>query len=198
MSFLVRFAPPSMTTAQYEEVKASVARSVGFPPEGLEMHICFGDEGSRRVTEIWSSMAAFRAFGERLMPAISAAGIAMPEPEVLPVQRMIVTEDPMPADDTGLVVRFRPPSMTLAQYEQVTSRLTEQGLFPAKGVRAHVLTGDDGALQVGGVWASAEDFDAFVPHLRPLMEGVGITYDPERFPLHSVVVTDAARQHATA
>jgi hypothetical protein len=198
MSFLVRFAPPSMTTAQYEEVKASVAGSGGFPPEGLEMHLCFGDEGSRRVTEIWSSMEAFRAFGERLMPAISAAGIAMPEPEMLPVQRMMVRDDPMPPDDTGLVVRFRPPSMTLAQYEQVTSSLGEQGLFPAKGVRAHVLMGEDGALQVGGVWARAEDFDAFLPHLRPLMEGVGLAYLPERFPLHSAVVTDAARQHATA
>jgi hypothetical protein len=187
-----------MTTAQYEEVRASVASSGGFPPEGLEVHICFGDEGSRRVTEIWSSEEAFRAIGERLMPAVSAAGITMAEPEVLPVQRMIISDEPMPEDDTGLVVRFRPPSMTLEQYEQVTSRLREQGLFPAKGVRAHVLMGEDGALQVGGVWAGEEDFDAFVPRLRSQMEAAGLSYVPERFPLHTAIVTDAARQHATA
>lgn len=199
MSSLVRFAPQSLTTAQYEEVKASVAGSVGFPPEGMEMHICFGEEGARRVTEIWSSMEAFEAFGEHLMPAMSAAGIPTSEPEILPVQRMIVSEDPMPGDDTGLVVRFRPPSMTLAQYEQVTRRLREQGRFPAKGARVHVLSGEPGLLQVGGVWAGAEDFEAFLPHLRPLMEDVGLDYVPERFPLHSALVTDSARRaHATA
>ncbi|MCW2998088.1 MAG: hypothetical protein JWN65_1637 [Solirubrobacterales bacterium] len=199
MSFLVRFAPPSMSTAQYEEVKRSVGDSVGFPPKGLELHICFGEEGKRRVTEVWSSMEAFRPFSERLMPAISAAGIEIEDPEMLPVQSMIVSDEPMPADDTGQVVRFRPASLTRAQYDQVSSRLDEQGLFPAKGARLHVLTGEDGTLQVGEVWAGAEEFDAFFARLQPLMEEAGITpTEPERFPLHKLVVTDAARQHTTA
>lgn len=198
MRVLVRFAPPSLTTAQYEEVKAAVAAAAGFPPDGMEMHLCFGPEGARRVTEIWSSPDAFAAFGERLMPALAAAGVGMPEPEVLPVHRMLIGDEPMPGDDTGLVVRFRPPAMTLAQYEHVTGRLREEHLFPAEGARVHVLSGEPGRLQVGGVWASEEDFDAFAGHLRPLMEDAGLSYVPERFPLHAALVTDEARRHATA
>jgi hypothetical protein len=199
MSFLVRFAPPSMTTAQYEEVRANLADSGGFPPKGMELHVCFGEEGSLRVTTVWSSMEEFRAFGERLMPAIRAAGIASHDPEILPVRAMMVSDDPMPADDTGLVVRFRPPSMTMAQYEQVTSRIDAQGLLPVKGGLVHVLMGEDGALQVGEVWSGAEAFDAFLVHLRPALEGAGLApTEPERFPLHALHVTDLARQHATA
>lgn len=199
MNLLVRFAPPSMTTAQYEAVKAAVADSAGFPPKGLELHVCFGEEGARRVTEVWSSMEQFRAFGEQLMPAISAAGLAMPEPEMLPVRAMMISDEPMPADDTGLVVRFRGSSMTMAQYEQVTARLDTEGLLPPKGGLAHVLMGEDGALQVGEVWTGAEAFDAFRAQVRPRLEEAGITpTEPERFPLHALLVTDAARQHATA
>lgn len=199
MSILVRFAPPSMTTAQYEQVKAGVAGAVGFPPKGMEFHVCFGEEGSRRVTEVWSSMEEFQAFGEHLMPAITAAGIAMHEPEILPVRSMMVSDEPMPADDTGLVVRLRGTSMTMAQYEQVSARLREQGLIPPQGSRVHVLMGDDGALQVGEVWAGAKEFDAFRGQLRPVLEEAGVTMtEPERFPLHALAITEAARHHATA
>jgi hypothetical protein len=199
MTLLVRFAPPSLTTAQYEEVLRSLGGSGGFPPKGLEMHTCFGEEGSRRVTEVWSSMEEFQKFSERLMPAISAAGIPEHEPEILPVQSLMVSDDPPPADDTGLVVRFRPPSLTRAQYEQVSSRMDEQGLLPPKGNCVHVLTGEDGSLQVGECWSDAEAFDAFYERLRPAMEEAGITStEVERFPLHRLVVTDAARQHAPA
>ena len=50
----------------------------------MELHVCFGPEGDRRVSEIWSSREQFEAFGERLMPAIQAAGLEVGgEPEIL-------------------------------------------------------------------------------------------------------------------
>ena len=84
MSILVRFAQP-LTTEQYEQVKARVSEDGGFPPAGLEYHVCFGPEGHRRVSEIWASRDQFEAFGERLMPAIEEAGIEIVEPEILEV-----------------------------------------------------------------------------------------------------------------
>jgi hypothetical protein len=75
MSILVRFAPESMTTEQYEAVKKRVSEGHDFPPDGMEYHVCFGPEGNRRVSEIWASREQFDAFGERLMPAIQEAGI---------------------------------------------------------------------------------------------------------------------------
>ncbi len=77
MSILVRFAPPSLTAEQYEQVRRRMEETGGFPPEGLEYHVCFGPEGNLRVSEIWASREQFEAYGERLMPAIRDAGIDM-------------------------------------------------------------------------------------------------------------------------
>jgi hypothetical protein len=90
MSILVRFAPPSMTTEQYESVKNALETSGNFPPEGLQLHVCFGPEGSRRVSEIWASREQFDAFATRLMPEIEKAGIDVSTgPEYYEIYTMI-------------------------------------------------------------------------------------------------------------
>jgi hypothetical protein len=148
---------------------------------------------------VWNSPQQFQAFGERLMPAIAAAGIATHEPEILTVRSLRVTDVPVPPDDTGLVVRYRPPSMTQERYDHVSAGLAARMTMPPDGAVAHVLMGEEGALQIGEVWASAGQFDAFFEHLRPLLEEAGISpADPERFPHHSLVITDAARSAAHA
>jgi hypothetical protein len=86
MSILIRFPPSSMSTEQYEQVKRRVSEGGGFPPDGMEYHVCFGPEGDRRVSEIWASREQFESFSERLMPAIQEAGIELGgEPEILEV-----------------------------------------------------------------------------------------------------------------
>lgn len=75
MSILVRFPSSSMTTDQYEAVKKQVSDGHDFPPD---------------VSEIWSSREQFEAFGERLMPAIQAAGLEVGgEPEILEVYSQV-------------------------------------------------------------------------------------------------------------
>jgi hypothetical protein len=88
MSVVVRFPQP-LTTEQYEQVKARVSEGGGFPPDGLEYHVCFGPERHRRVSEIWASREQFETFGERLMPAIEEAGIESVEPEILEVYSQV-------------------------------------------------------------------------------------------------------------
>ncbi|MCW2954172.1 MAG: hypothetical protein JWQ48_3342 [Conexibacter sp.] len=89
MSVLVRFTPTSMTTAQYDETIRRLRESGGFPPEGLELHVCFGSDGDLRVSEIWSSREQFQAFGERLMPVLADVGINPGEPEMMEVHNFI-------------------------------------------------------------------------------------------------------------
>jgi hypothetical protein len=90
MSILVRFAPTSMTTEQYEAVKKRVSEGHDFLPDGMEYHVCFGPEGNRRVSEIWASREQFDAFGERLMPVIQEAGIELGgEPEFFEIYSQI-------------------------------------------------------------------------------------------------------------
>lgn len=89
MSVLIRFAPESLTAAQYEESVRRLEAAGDFPPDGLDYHVCFGAEGSLRVSEIWDSKEQLEAFGERLMPVLSAVGIDPGAPEVIEVHNIV-------------------------------------------------------------------------------------------------------------
>ena len=87
MSVLMRFAPAG-TPEQYDEV---IRRFGGdFPPDGLELHVCFLVDGGFRVSEIWASQEHFNAWGERLIPVLAEVGVDLPtEPEVFEVHSII-------------------------------------------------------------------------------------------------------------
>lgn len=89
MSIVVRFTPQSLTAEQYDETVRRLSER-GFPPEGLEMHVCFGEDGSLLVSEIWSTREQFEAFGERLMPVLAAMGISPGEPTMFEVHNLVV------------------------------------------------------------------------------------------------------------
>ena len=89
MSIVVRFAPASMTAEQYDETRRRLEESGDFPPEGMDYHICFGTDGTLRVSEIWDSREQLAAFGEHLMPVLADVGIEPGEPEVLDVHSIV-------------------------------------------------------------------------------------------------------------
>jgi hypothetical protein len=90
MSIVVRFNPVGLTAEQYDATTQKLEEAgVEFPPEGLDYHVCFGPEGNLRVSEIWDSREQFDAFGERLMPVLTEAGIEFSgEPEVFEVHAL--------------------------------------------------------------------------------------------------------------
>ena len=73
MSILVRFAPASMTAEQYEAVGKQLEES--WPPEGLELHVCFGSGDQLKVSEIWESREKLDAFAGTLMPILEQHGV---------------------------------------------------------------------------------------------------------------------------
>jgi hypothetical protein len=89
MSILIRFAPASLTAAQYDESVRKLEESGDFPPDGLDYHVCFGTEGNLRVSEIWDSQEQLDAFGERLMPVLSEVGIEPGEPELMEIHNIV-------------------------------------------------------------------------------------------------------------
>lgn len=90
MSILVRFAPASMTAQQYDEVSAKIQASTQWPPDGLQVHVCFGSGNALRVSEVWESREQQEAFGRELMPILSEAGIDVEstQPEFLEVHKL--------------------------------------------------------------------------------------------------------------
>ncbi len=89
MSVLIRFAPASLTAEQYDESIRRLKQSGDFAPDGLEYHVCFGLEGTLRVSEIWDSREQLQAFGERLMPLLAEVGIDPGEPELTEIHNII-------------------------------------------------------------------------------------------------------------
>lgn len=89
MSILIRFTPSSLSTEQYDESIAKLEAQGDFPPDGLDYHVCFGTDGSLKVSEIWDSREQLEAFGERLMPVLSDVGIEPGEPEIVPIHNVI-------------------------------------------------------------------------------------------------------------
>jgi hypothetical protein len=90
MSVLVRFAPTSETTTeQYDESIRRLQDAGDFPPDGLELHVCFVADGQVRVSEVWDSQEQLSAFGERLMPILADVGIDPGQPETFQVHNVI-------------------------------------------------------------------------------------------------------------
>jgi len=89
MSVLIRFAPASLTAQQYDESIRRLEEDGGFPPDGLDYHVCFGSDGNLKVSEIWDSREQLDAFGERLMPVLSDIGIEPGEPEIVEIHNIV-------------------------------------------------------------------------------------------------------------
>jgi hypothetical protein len=90
MSVLIRFAPTSETTTeQYDETIRRLQDAGDFPPDGLELHVCFVADGQVRVSEVWDSQEQLSAFGERLMPILADVGIDPGQPETFQVHNLI-------------------------------------------------------------------------------------------------------------
>jgi hypothetical protein len=76
MSIVVRYAPVNLTKEKYDATNQKLAEAgVDWLPDGLLMHVCFGDDGDLKVSEIWDSREQWETFGEKLMPVLSEAGI---------------------------------------------------------------------------------------------------------------------------
>ena len=89
MSILIRFAPDGMTADQYQAATDQIQEKVGWPPDGLQLHVCFGSDSDLRVSEIWESREQMEAFGEKLMPVLDESGIKFSgEPEVLSIHKL--------------------------------------------------------------------------------------------------------------
>lgn len=84
MSIVVRFQPANLTKEKYEAANQKIEEAgLPWPADGLVLHVCFGEEGDLKVSEIWESREQMQAFGEKLMPVLRDAGIEFAgEPQV--------------------------------------------------------------------------------------------------------------------
>ena len=90
MPILIRYAPSSLTREQYDRVNEILQENgPDGPPPSLQHHVMFGEEPDLRVSEIWESEDAWKqAWDGAIKPALSAAGIELPDPEKFTVHEV--------------------------------------------------------------------------------------------------------------
>jgi hypothetical protein len=54
----------------------------------------------------------------------------------------------------SVLIRFAPQSLTAKQYDNAVRRLTEDGVFPAKGLDYEICFGSGDKMKVSQVWDS--------------------------------------------
>lgn len=89
MSVLIRFAPAALTTKQYDESVRRLKEAGAFPPDGLDYHVCFGTDGSLKVSEIWDTRGQLDAFGKLLRPILADVGIEPGVPEIIEIHNAV-------------------------------------------------------------------------------------------------------------
>jgi hypothetical protein len=86
MSIVVRFSPANLTAEKYDHSVQQLEAEGLWPVDGCDYHVCFGSDNNLKVSEIWDSREQLKAFGEKLMPILSEAGIEFSgEPEIFEV-----------------------------------------------------------------------------------------------------------------
>ena len=97
MALAFYFAPTSVMTAQqYDECTRRLDQAGAGRPKDRLYHACFGTPDSVSVFDVWTSQAAFDAFGQTLMPILQDMGIDVGAPAVMPVHNTIVPAAPKP------------------------------------------------------------------------------------------------------
>ena len=101
MALAFSFAPKTpMSAQQYDEcIKRLRKAGAGHPP-GRVYHACFGSPENLAVLDVWTSQAAFEAFGQTLMPIMQEIGADPGQPSVMPVHNVIVPPAAKPAAKT--------------------------------------------------------------------------------------------------
>jgi len=64
-------------------------------------------------------------------------------------------------------------NMTTAMHDEGRRRLEEAGVDES-AMKIHAVFGEDGSLGVFDIWESQEAWDAFLVHLVPVLQDIGI------------------------
>ncbi|MEA2164270.1 MAG: hypothetical protein QOK37_2397 [Thermoanaerobaculia bacterium] len=90
MPFVVRFAPKSMSSQQYDDVIKRLDAAGAGSPQGRIFHVAFGEPSALRVSDVWDTHENFERFGQTLGPILQAAGVDPGEPEFMETHNIIV------------------------------------------------------------------------------------------------------------
>src|SRR5882762_6841266 len=83
------FTPGSFTAAKYDEAISRLEAAGSGAPAGRLYHVALETDGQIQVFDVWDSQESFDAFGETLVPIMTALGADPGRPMVSKVHNII-------------------------------------------------------------------------------------------------------------
>jgi hypothetical protein len=111
-----------MSVDQYKECIKQLKKAGAGHPRGRLYHSAFGSPDSLAIFDVWTSQAAFDAFGAKLMPIMQGIGVNPGNPAVMPVHNVIVP----PAAKPRPAARKRAPAKRAAPKKSQARRRTKK------------------------------------------------------------------------
>jgi hypothetical protein len=92
MAIAAYFHPKNMSLAQFEQIHRRLEEAGEGSNASRLHHSCFGEDGDLMVYDVCDSPESFEAFGKVLMPILAEVGVDPGEPAIMPVHRLIQSE----------------------------------------------------------------------------------------------------------
>jgi hypothetical protein len=83
------FTPSSFTAAEYDKAISQLEAAGAGAPAGRLYHVALESDGQIQVFDVWDSKESFDAFGETLVPIMTALGADPGQPMVSKVHNVI-------------------------------------------------------------------------------------------------------------
>jgi hypothetical protein len=90
MAFGFYITGTGFTTERYDTTTVELDEAGAGSPAGRISHVAMETDGEITVFDVWETPEDFAAFGETLLPILTAAGIEVSEPMVAPVHNTII------------------------------------------------------------------------------------------------------------
>ena len=90
MALGIYFSPDSFPVDKYDSTLKDLEDAGAGAPAGRLYHCALASPGGVHVFDVWESQEAFDAFGETLIPILSAAGVDPGEPHIAEIHNIIV------------------------------------------------------------------------------------------------------------
>jgi hypothetical protein len=95
-----------------------------------------------------------------------------------------------------VLLRFTASGFTAEKYDETVRLLEEAGQGSPAGRTFHVCWGPKDNLSVSDIWETKEAFEAFAQTLKPIMDKLGVTGEPEFIEIYNII--EGAKAAATA
>lgn len=93
----------------------------------------------------------------------------------------------------AIAVVYRPPAMTVDQYNATWARDDHQPAEAPRGLLFHAGVGDGDGFFTLTVWDSKEAYDAFAPSFRAMMKARGVELGaPSLLPVHHTIIPSSS------